>query len=487
MRAPHLTTGTKFLYGLGQGAEGIKTGAFSVFLIFYYNQVLGLSGSLSGLAVGIALVFDAVADPLVGSLSDRWQSSRGRRHPFMYAAVLPFTIGLFLLFSPPEGLSELSLFFWLMIFGVLTRCSMTLFNVPHIALGAELSSDFDERTTIVSLRFFFGTLGTFAALSLGFGVFLADANGVNGLFSASQYSRLAGALSVLMFVIMIACALGTQRYSSQLYQPRASLPGRRMFDLVRQLMRDLRGVLRNSSFRALFLGLLATAVMIGVDNSLSLHMNSFFWELPSKLNMPFFIANPIGLLIGVLLTRKLGILFDKKPLVLWGTGGWLLCQITPVILRTVDCFPANGTSELIWVLVAFKFLQGIVLAQIIVPFNSMVADIVDEHQLESGERNEGIFFAAVGFAGKATSGLGSVASGVALDLISWPKGSAVISAADVPAVTIGALGLVYGPGIAAFGLVSMWLYSHHSLDRARHREIQAELQRRQQAAFVEGS
>lgn len=487
MNPPRPTTRMKLLYGLGQGAEGIKSAAFSVFLIFYYNQVLGLSGSLSGLAVGIALVFDAIADPFVGSLSDRWQSARGRRHPFMYAAVLPFSIAMFLLFSPPHGLSELSLFAWLTLFGVLTRCSMTLFNVPHIALGAELSSDFDERTTIVSHRFFFGTLGTFVALSLGFGVFLADTNGVNGLFDPGRYSGLAGTLSLLMFFVMIASAVGTQRFSARLYQPQAGPPGRPLLDLMRQLMRDLRGVLRNSSFRALFLGLLATAVMIGVDNSLSLHMNSFFWELSSKQNMPFFIAGPVGLMIGVLLTRKLGARFDKKPLILWGTGGWLLCQITPVILRSFDCFPVNGTPGLVWALVAFKALQGVILAQIIVPFHSMVADIVDEHQLESGERNEGIFFAAVGFSGKATSGLGSFASGLALDLISWPRGSAVLTASDVPPETISALGFVYGPGIATFGIVSIWLYSHHNLNRSRHLEIQAELKKRQLASDAESS
>ncbi|NBQ12477.1 MAG: hypothetical protein EBU29_10655, partial [Gammaproteobacteria bacterium] len=78
---------TKFAFGIGQMAEGIKNNAFSTFLLLYYNQVLGLSGTLSGLAIMIALCFDAITDPLAGSLSDGWRSRWGRRHPFMYASV----------------------------------------------------------------------------------------------------------------------------------------------------------------------------------------------------------------------------------------------------------------------------------------------------------------------------------------------------------------------------------------------------------------
>ena len=130
-----LTFNTKFAYGIGQLAEGLKNSALSTFVLFYYNQVLGLSGTLAGTAILIALLFDAVSDPLAGSLSDNWQSRWGRRHPFMYASALPLGIAFFFLFSPPEGLSEFSLFLWLTVTVVLTRGAMTLYHVPHIALS----------------------------------------------------------------------------------------------------------------------------------------------------------------------------------------------------------------------------------------------------------------------------------------------------------------------------------------------------------------
>ena len=96
---------TKLSYGVGQLSDGIKQASFSTFLFFYYNQVLGLPGSLAGLAALLALMVDAITDPMVGQLSDRFHSRWGRRHPFMFAGAIPFGLAIVALFSPPDGLS----------------------------------------------------------------------------------------------------------------------------------------------------------------------------------------------------------------------------------------------------------------------------------------------------------------------------------------------------------------------------------------------
>jgi Na+/melibiose symporter-like transporter len=170
--------GTKVAYGIGQAGEGLKNGAFGVFLMFYYNQVLGLSGTLAGLALGVALIFDAITDPLAGSLSDNTRSRLGRRHPFMYASAVPLAICFYLLFSPPE-LTQYQLFAWLVVFAILTRGAMTLYHVPHIALGAELSTNFEERTAIVGFRQFFSTFGGLSCYVIGFGVFFTATEDVS--------------------------------------------------------------------------------------------------------------------------------------------------------------------------------------------------------------------------------------------------------------------------------------------------------------------
>ena len=110
-----------------------------------------------------------------------------------------------------------------------------------------------------------------------------------------------------------------------------------------------------------------------------------------------------------------------------------------------------------------------------VTFGSMMADVADEHELESGRRQEGIFFGAVAFSGKAASGLGNMMSGFALDLISWPRGETVKTAADIPAETLVALGRVYGPIVSGFAVVSVWCYTHYRLDREQHSRILSRL------------
>ena len=131
--SPPLTRSDRFWYGLGQLAEGLKNEGYTVFLLFYYTSVVGLSGALTGQAILIALLFDAVTDPLIGSVSDRLRTRWGRRHPLMFASALPLPVFFFLTFAPPAGLSELGLFAWLATFAVLTRAAMTLFHVPHLA------------------------------------------------------------------------------------------------------------------------------------------------------------------------------------------------------------------------------------------------------------------------------------------------------------------------------------------------------------------
>ena len=100
----------KLLYAAGTTAEVVISVAFNFFNFFFYTNIMGVSGTQAGLAITIALVFDAVSDPFVGAVSDRWRSRLGRRHPFMFAAPLPVMICLFLIYSPPESLDTFDLF-----------------------------------------------------------------------------------------------------------------------------------------------------------------------------------------------------------------------------------------------------------------------------------------------------------------------------------------------------------------------------------------
>ena len=478
-----LPLSVKLFYGLGQLAEGIKNLAFSIFLLFYYNQVLGLPGWMSGLAVGIALVFDAVTDPLAGSLSDRTISPLGRRHPFMYASIVPLALGFYLLFTPPAGLGQWQLFGWMLSFAILTRAGMTLFHVPHLSLGAELTDDFDERTSVVSTRQVFSTLGSAVVIFLGFGVFfVATETYPKGQFNVEQYSPFALAMAIVMAASIGLSALGTQARAKTLSQASPSAERFSLAATFRLLLRELLEALSNASFRWLFLGVLLIFLMVGVEAALGLHINTFFWELSERGNQLYYAAALVGLIVGAFFTRALNERFDKKPCIMWGAGGWAFCQFAMVTLRLLDVLPANSTSELVGILVAFKFVQGLFVAQALITFGSMVADIVDEHQLTSGRRQEGIFFAAVSFSSKCATGLGSALAGFAVSIIGLPAGQNGEVGGALVAVapsTIMQLGVFFGPGVSGLAVLSLWCISHHSLDRARHAAVQRQLAMRE--------
>lgn len=247
--------------------------------------------------------------------------------------------------------------------------------------------------------------------------------------------------------------------------------------LVR-VFRDLLDSLRNLSFRWLFGGMLNVYAVGGVNAALSLYMLNYFWEVGAAGIMLVVVAAPAGAMLGAFLAPAVFERWSKRAGLIFGTLGWAFWQTLPVVLRLLGVFPENGDALLLPLLVGMQVVQGVCVAQADVGFGSMVADVVDEQEFDSGKRQEGMFFASTYFAGKASSGIGAIVAGVALDLISWPRGAHIETAADIPAGTIVDLGVIYGPMVAGFGFASVWCFSRYRLTRQRHAEILMVLARR---------
>jgi Na+/melibiose symporter-like transporter len=452
---------------LGQVAEGLKNFGFNLFVLFYYNTVLGLSGSLCGLAIAIALIFDAVSDPLMGSISDNHRSKWGRRHPFMVAAALPLAVSFFCLFGPPAELGSTGLFLWLTGFAVVTRLMMTVYHVPHIALGAELTANFAERTRVVATRQIFGYLAAFVMAAVAFEYFFSDERG--GRMNPEAYAPFAFFMSVAMVITILASAWWTRDQIPFLPTSRAeSLES----TVLLRVIAEARSAFGNELFRNLFTGVLILYVLVGTETALALYAYEFFWSLSSREILLLSLVYRAGLVSGALFTARLHGIWEKSPTLIFGTVGWSVCQIFPIVGRLVDVVPENGTTELIAFLVVVRFLQGALVQQGYASFSSMMGDIADEHELATGRRQEGIFFGVVSFSGKAASGVGSFIAGVALDLISWPAGLGVATEEiALPAETIRNLGIIYGPLLAVFAVSGPFAYRGYALDRERHRSV----------------
>jgi Na+/melibiose symporter-like transporter len=348
---------------------------------------------------------------------------------------------------------------------------MTLYHVPHLALGAEMTDDFAERSAVVGFRQFFATFGGLAATVIGFWIFFVPTPEFrNGQLNEAAYAPFALTLAVLMALTIFWSAWGTRAVIPYLPRPPPAEPMRLVGVLVRTLT-DIGSALRCGSFRWLFSGVLIVYVMVGVDGALNIYIYTYFWELSHSEIVLLAPAYPIGVLLGALVAPKVLGRFGKKFGVMFGTASWASWQIIPVVARLMDVFPENGDAWLLPILIAMRIVQGASTVQANVAFGSMVADTIDEHELETGKRQEGIFFASSSFSAKAASGMGNIIAGFALDLIHWPRGSSVRTAADVPPEAIVDLGMLYGPYVAGCGFVSVWCYTRYRLTRERHDEI----------------
>jgi GPH family glycoside/pentoside/hexuronide:cation symporter len=271
------------------------------------TNVCGLSGSLAGLAMFLALAIDAVADPVIGSISDNLRSRFGRRVPVMAVSLLPIAVSIGLLFSIPRLEGGWLLFGYVLLLLVTLRVSMSGFYIPYLGLGAELSPDYDERSSVVAFRSIFGMAGTLAAFVLGFGVFLG---GPKGLLDRDAYGPLGWTAGA---VLLLAGALAT--WASWRNAPRVPVATKTGHALGRRLLEELRDTFRNRSFRLLFGGVLVFFVGYGIAQTLGLNGNKYYWGLEVAQIQTIALAMVGGMALGLPLAFGLIGRVEKRSVV----------------------------------------------------------------------------------------------------------------------------------------------------------------------------
>ena len=461
-------------YGMGNVAEGIKSAAYGTFLLFFYQQVLGLSGSLAGLALAISILFDAISDPLVGQLSDRLKSKWGRRHPLIAIAALPLGITFFLLFNPPPGLSQWQLFAWLTSTAVAARICLTFFDIPYLALGAEMTHDYNQRTTLFTISTWFRVASGALITYLAFELFFPTSTQYNpGILNPKGYFQLGIFSGIGMIAAMLVCTFGTWREIPFLRQSHApAAPG--LFGFFA----EIGSLFRSPSFRAIFIGLALYMIVVNVERSLSTFASVHFWGLPTEILGKMSLASLAGAFVAFPLVRVLTVWLDKKMLMVVTMCVALINGNLFVIGRLLlpDWFPQNGSPAIIWFVGISYFLAGAIGLIILSTLNSMYADIADEYEEITDKRREGTLFATRSFASKAAVAAGTMIGGVLLDLIRFPKG-AVYGSVD-PDI-IWQLGFLYGPATSVFLLATIWFFSRYKITRTQHaRTVEAIRQRR---------
>ena len=448
---------TKLYYGFGAVANGAKSNGFNYLLLFYYSQVVGLRADLVSLGILIALVFDAISDPLVGYISDNTHSRLGRRHPYMYAAGLPVALAYYFLWSPPAW-DETGLFLYFVCMAVLIRTLITFYEIPATALVAELTDDYDQRTEMMSFRYFFGWWGGLTMAVMNYLVFLPEEKG--GLEYVQGWSNYGLAASIVIFISIYVSAIGTHKHIPHLRQP----PNREPFSFVKT-KKEIKETLSNRSFFALFVSALLQAVAAGVSTSLSIYFSRHFWELTTTeigyMNIPYFFSAFIALMLAPRVSRWLG----KKKGGMTVLGLAFAMAPMPFILRVLGLFPENGTDTLFWTLVVFNTIEVTLIIMSSSLIAAMIADVVEDSEVKTGRRSEGIFFAANSFAQKAVNGLGVVVAGQILAIIQFPTKA---KPGQVPEETLFDLAYLYVPTLLFFYLFALAVLSVYKINREDH-------------------
>jgi glycoside/pentoside/hexuronide:cation symporter, GPH family len=460
--ARRLSFPTRFFYGFGSVAFGVKDNGFSYFLAFFYAQVVGLPAAKVGLAIMFALVIDAFIDPVIGQLSDNTRTRWGRRHPFMYLSAIPVAASYLLLWNPPKGWGQGPLIAYLIATAVLIRTFISCYEIPSAALAAELTTDYDERTRLLSWRYLFGWVGGLATYGLALAVFLKpDAAHPVGQLNPAGYANYGLFAGGLMIVAILTTSIGTHKEIPNLRPP----PHERVS--LGQLAREMFGTLANRPFLMILTSSFFYAMGIGLGFSINLYFSTYFWEFSSVQIAGFTFSSLAAAVLAFSIAPRIAQQFDKKPAAMILIPLGLAIQVAPVVLRLAGAFPANG-SAVLYPTIFIANIAGVGLGIVgSILFTSMIADVVEDSELRTGRRQEGLFFAAAAFINKAVSGMGIFTSGMIISAIHFPQG---VKPGAVSPEIVRNLGLTYVPVQMVLYGITVLLLIGYRISRASHTE-----------------
>jgi GPH family glycoside/pentoside/hexuronide:cation symporter len=437
--------------GLGSVAYGVKDSGFATFLLLFYNQVLGMDAWLVSLALLIALVFDGLIDPLIGHLSDRTRTRYGRRLPFLYGAALPLGLAWALLWSPVGEPN----FFVLLFSAILVRALVAMCEVPSAALIPEITRDYDERTRLTRFRFLFSWGGGLLMLLMAYGVFLP-----NAMLARDGYRNFGLFGAGLIVVCVSLSALG--QHSAVSGWPAERAPKEK------GLLASLGEIRESFSHPACLLVMTAIAAAFtaqGLTFALSNYLYLYIWKFTATALQAFpfvLFASVVGasLLVGPVQARwgKAGVVMRMAPL---GMVFWAL----PLVLRWLGWWAPDGSTAAIAGMFACTFASNTFTVTGTMTLWSMVADVVEASEEQTGRRSEGTLSAGAFLASKCAGGLGVFGAGLILSFAGLAPNTA--PDAVLPEVTY-RLSLAYVACIAVLAMLTMVIVRRFPIDRAGH-------------------
>ena len=444
---------------------GAATEAFlGMFLLYFYNQVLGLDPFLCGLGIALSLFVDAFTDPMIGGMSDRTTSKYGRRIPFMALGLIGFSLGVFLLFNAQLGNSQFALFIQLLLFIIITRISSTMFFIPRASLGIEMIKGYEQRNLLHARNNNFGILGTvifYSTIAIIFG---------NNWNKESGYEAVSLIVVILFLATSIISVFKLRNVESQFEQTTIKDETKNI-----GVIKGIIALWKNNSWRNLIIGTSLFGIVGSLSGVFSIYLINYFWQWqPNEFTLILGLSIP-GAMIAGLSANKLLQNKDKKRSVIVLTGLMITVGPSLTVLRIIDIkFQTNilpevglGIFSALFFLIALHsaFMAGVRVINGIV-FSSMFSDVVEDHQKNTHSRSEGLIISVNGLSGKVLGGVGVLLSGLLLSLAGFgDEGSIEEKREAVTNLAIFSTSLLY-----VIAPISLYFISKYEINKSIHED-----------------
>jgi GPH family glycoside/pentoside/hexuronide:cation symporter len=413
-------------------------------LLYFYSDRKGLSPALAGLAFFIALVLDALTDPLVGNISNRARFQMGRRRPFFLAAI-PMAIFYFLLLSPPD--LHRGLFAWFLVTYFLMLTARKFYETAYGALMPELTLDYDERTKLSTFRQLFGTAGDISGALLPFLASYLFAKGLDFKMTGAVCAMVVAGSALALFLGVREREEFSTKESSHLYESITSVMANRPFVIL----------------------LIATSLAIMAINipTVLIRFLAKYWYHDDGAAARWLIMYFAGSLISYPFWFKITVRIEKKP-----------AFVVAMICNAICSLLFLTVSPTGWIVLnILMFLSGFCAIGIWITQMSASADVIEWDEERTGQRQEGAYGGITTMAVKIAVAITLLLAGPIMSWIGYVPG-----VSSLPTAATENLRTLFAVGPASIYLVSALVFMRYPITRETHRAMRERLATRGAAA-----
>lgn len=462
----------KIGYGTGNLASGVVLQIIATYLVFYSTAILNIPGSIIGAVVSVSVIWDGVTDPLMGHISDQTRFRYfGRRHLYILVGTITIAITNYFLWDISPVLSPVWKITSMLVLLLLIKTFLTVYTVPYTALGAELSNDYDERSSIQGIRTIFFILGLFSATVMGMFLFFKPTPEFpQGQLNPIAYRNIGITASIVALLFGLFCYFTTKKYIP--YLPKIHNESGKAELGAKKLFKDIAAALKNSDYRYVVIGYLFTNIATALIGSIGMHVFTYTF-LFDNVGMSIIFGVLFGTsIISQPIWVKISKWLDKKPTVIVGLASSMLGGLYFLFLVL---FRDNVIGN-VYYFIPFSVLAGFGMGGLFSIPLSMIADTIDVEELSTGQRSEGIYYGCLTLCYKLSQSIAIFILGIMLDIIQFNS-----NLTQQPKSTVITLGLILAIGSIISVALAVFYYNKYTLNKEKVDIIQLQISESRQS------